>query len=718
MNSRSSTAVSSVFEGQKPIPTCMIADGSGCELVVADAVMGCSFGCGQCDDQPSRQSCQWSDAKPLRPLRGPSVASPAPWNGPRLARMRACSPRTCGPSGPGSSRSWSCCSSPRSRRWPVPCCSARRSTPPSTATRPRRSCGSACCSSSSPSAPTCCRCWSRGGRWRWRGGWATGSASTWPATRCASTSTGTDATAPACSSSASTATWPRSSSSRRPRCCSCSATRSCSSACWSCPSSSTGAPGCSSSARSPWPPYLLVRLRSVAVPAHDAEREIQSQLYGDLEERLGGLEDLRANGAGAYAVHRLAPPLVPLVARRPARRVPRRQRLRGGRRRRSASARSLTLGVGVVLQREGDPHPRRAARRVPLLADGAPAHRAHRRADARVPEGRRRRPPRRPAARHRADPARGPRRPPPRPARCPSTSTTWRFAYAGDTDVLVDLDLHLRAGHAARRRRAHRQRQVHPRPSPRPALGRHRRQRAPRRRRRARRRHRGPPPPRRGGEPGRGAAPRVAARQPHLPRHRRPPPTTELLDALADVGLGRVGRRPRRRARHRCSTAAPGCRPARPSCSPSPACCSPTPAWWCSTRPPAASTPTPRRASPQAAERALRGRTVVIIAHRLATLDHVDEVLVLERGRVLEHGRRADLAADPTSEFARLLAAVGRRPGGARCDRDRRRGPRPPRPARRAVAWQLARREPVAYAIALASAGWRGTSCRSPPGCS
>jgi len=58
----------------------------------------------------------------------------------------------------------------------------------------------------------------------------------------------------------------------------------------------------------------------------------------------------------------------------------------------------------------------------------------------------------------------------------------------------------------------------------------------------------------------------------------------------------------------------------------------------------------------RAADRALRGRTVVIIAHRLATLDEVDEVLVLERGRVLEHGRRADLAADHGSEFARLLA--------------------------------------------------------------
>jgi ATP-binding cassette, subfamily B, bacterial len=50
---------------------------------------------------------------------------------------------------------------------------------------------------------------------------------------------------------------------------------------------------------------LVVRLRAVAVPAHDAEREAQARLYGDLEERLGGLEDIRGNGAGDYAVHRL-----------------------------------------------------------------------------------------------------------------------------------------------------------------------------------------------------------------------------------------------------------------------------------------------------------------------------------------------------------------------------------------------------------------------------
>lgn len=50
---------------------------------------------------------------------------------------------------------------------------------------------------------------------------------------------------------------------------------------------------------------VLIRMRRVAVPYYDEEREVQSHLYGDLEERLGGLEDIRANGAGAWAVHKL-----------------------------------------------------------------------------------------------------------------------------------------------------------------------------------------------------------------------------------------------------------------------------------------------------------------------------------------------------------------------------------------------------------------------------
>ena len=50
---------------------------------------------------------------------------------------------------------------------------------------------------------------------------------------------------------------------------------------------------------------VMIRLRVAAVAAREVEREVNAQLYGDLEERLGGLEDIRANGGGAYAVHRL-----------------------------------------------------------------------------------------------------------------------------------------------------------------------------------------------------------------------------------------------------------------------------------------------------------------------------------------------------------------------------------------------------------------------------
>jgi len=49
----------------------------------------------------------------------------------------------------------------------------------------------------------------------------------------------------------------------------------------------------------------MIKLRSAAVPAREEERQANAILYGDLEERLGGLEDLRANGAGEYAIHRL-----------------------------------------------------------------------------------------------------------------------------------------------------------------------------------------------------------------------------------------------------------------------------------------------------------------------------------------------------------------------------------------------------------------------------
>ncbi|HEY0737210.1 MAG TPA: ABC transporter ATP-binding protein [Herpetosiphonaceae bacterium] len=65
--------------------------------------------------------------------------------------------------------------------------------------------------------------------------------------------------------------------------------------------------------------------------------------------------------------------------------------------------------------------------------------------------------------------------------------------------------------------------------------------------------------------------------------------------------------------------------------------------------------PATERRLDQALTQLLRGRTAIIIAHRLGTLERVDQILILEDGQVQESGRRADLVGDPDSRFAQLL---------------------------------------------------------------
>jgi ATP-binding cassette, subfamily B, bacterial len=56
-----------------------------------------------------------------------------------------------------------------------------------------------------------------------------------------------------------------------------------------------------------------------------------------------------------------------------------------------------------------------------------------------------------------------------------------------------------------------------------------------------------------------------------------------------------------------------------------------------------------------AIDRLLAGRTAIVIAHRLHTLQRADNILILEAGHVVEYGPRTQLAADPNSRFAHLL---------------------------------------------------------------
>ncbi|HWG99964.1 MAG TPA: ATP-binding cassette domain-containing protein, partial [Pilimelia sp.] len=52
-----------------------------------------------------------------------------------------------------------------------------------------------------------------------------------------------------------------------------------------------------------------------------------------------------------------------------------------------------------------------------------------------------------------------------------------------------------------------------------------------------------------------------------------------------------------------------------------------------------------------------RGRTTVVIAHRLSTAQAADEVIVMDAGRIVQRGPHAALVAEPDSVYGRLYAS-------------------------------------------------------------
>jgi len=65
--------------------------------------------------------------------------------------------------------------------------------------------------------------------------------------------------------------------------------------------------------------------------------------------------------------------------------------------------------------------------------------------------------------------------------------------------------------------------------------------------------------------------------------------------------------------------------------------------------------PATERKLERAIDTLLAGRTGIIIAHRLGTVQRVDQIMILGEGCVLESGARDQLACDPDSHFSQLL---------------------------------------------------------------
>jgi ABC-type multidrug transport system fused ATPase/permease subunit len=65
--------------------------------------------------------------------------------------------------------------------------------------------------------------------------------------------------------------------------------------------------------------------------------------------------------------------------------------------------------------------------------------------------------------------------------------------------------------------------------------------------------------------------------------------------------------------------------------------------------------PTTEKFIEKAIDQLLIGRTGIIIAHRLATVQRANQILILDKGRVSEYGLREELLENSHSRFAQLL---------------------------------------------------------------
>ena len=66
----------------------------------------------------------------------------------------------------------------------------------------------------------------------------------------------------------------------------------------------------------------------------------------------------------------------------------------------------------------------------------------------------------------------------------------------------------------------------------------------------------------------------------------------------------------------------------------------------------------------KAMNKLLKARTAIVIAHRLNTVQRADEIMILDEGRIREHGTRESLVGDPASRFYGLLQTGSGRGAG------------------------------------------------------